>query len=341
MDPITLTVTGGVAAAVSLGINAHSFWKNRKWKKIHEERLAELLIVQGEAEAVYDELIRAGERLGYARVQASKTLDEAALQLRAVAKQYKLESLPDIPDEILAEWVSLQSEISQSLGIGLGAVATSTATAVAPSALYTAAGLFGVASTGTRISGLAGAAANSARLAWIGGGAIATGGGGVALGSTILNVLSKANFVTAPIGLLTAAWGEKKARDLEKKVIAELEEFKEAERKLREQITAMQLSVPCMEEIFSSVQEVDQALQDLLQKARAIPAQESKGVLNSWWQAFRLLPFVRQVFRLLPFVRVPEPDLHLPHQIYLTAKNLRELIEQPGIPESARRIIEE
>ena len=329
MDPITLTVTGGVAA-VSLGITAHSFWKNRKWKKIHEERLAELLIVQGEAEAVYDELIRAGERLGHARVQASKTLDEAALQLRAVAKQYKLESLPDIPDEILAEWVSLQSEISQSLGIGLGAVATSTATAVAPSALYTAAGLFGVASTGTRISGLAGAAANSARLAWIGGGAIATGGG-VALGSTILNVLSKANFVTAPIGLLTAAWGEKKARDLEKKVIAELEEFKEAERKLREKITAMQLSVPCMEEIFSSVQEVDQALQDLLQKARAIPAQESKGVLNSW----------RQAFRLLPFVRVPEPDLHLPHQIYLTAKNLRELIEQPGIPESARRIIEE
>ena len=44
----------------------------------------------------------------------------------------------------------------------------------------------GVASTGTAISGLSGAAAWNATLAWLGGGSLATGGGGMALGSLVL-----------------------------------------------------------------------------------------------------------------------------------------------------------
>ncbi len=48
------------------------------------------------------------------------------------------------------------------------------------------ASLLGVASTGTPISGLSGAAATNATLAWFGGGSLATGGGGMALGSVVL-----------------------------------------------------------------------------------------------------------------------------------------------------------
>jgi len=44
----------------------------------------------------------------------------------------------------------------------------------------------GTASTGTAIATLSGAAATNATLAWLGGGAIAAGGGGMALGSVIL-----------------------------------------------------------------------------------------------------------------------------------------------------------
>ncbi|MDF5718281.1 MAG: hypothetical protein PUP93_31545 [Rhizonema sp. NSF051] len=44
----------------------------------------------------------------------------------------------------------------------------------------------GVASTGTAISTLSGAAATNAMLAWFGGGAIAAGGGGMALGAAVL-----------------------------------------------------------------------------------------------------------------------------------------------------------
>lgn len=46
---------------------------------------------------------------------------------------------------------------------------------------------FGVASTGAAISGLSGAAAESATLAFLGGGSLATGGGGMALGAAALN----------------------------------------------------------------------------------------------------------------------------------------------------------
>ena len=46
---------------------------------------------------------------------------------------------------------------------------------------------FGVASTGAAISGLSGVAAESAALAFLGGGSLAAGGGGMALGALALN----------------------------------------------------------------------------------------------------------------------------------------------------------
>lgn len=70
---------------------------------------------------------------------------------------------------------------------GLGGAALGTAGGFAAAGATTAAIMaFGTASTGTAISTLSGAAATNAVLAWLGGGAIAAGGGGVALGTAIL-----------------------------------------------------------------------------------------------------------------------------------------------------------
>ena len=55
---------------------------------------------------------------------------------------------------------------------------------------------FGVASTGTAISTLSGAAASNAVLAFLGGGSLAVGGGGIAAGSAILSDIA-----------ITAGWG--------------------------------------------------------------------------------------------------------------------------------------
>lgn len=58
--------------------------------------------------------------------------------------------------------------------------------AAASQSVVAAVTLYGSASTGVSIAGLSGAAANSATLAWLGGGAVAAGGGGVAAGTIVL-----------------------------------------------------------------------------------------------------------------------------------------------------------
>ena len=128
--------------------------------------------------------------------------------------------------------------------------------------------------------------------------------------------------ITAPIALAAGFWSEKKAHDLEKTVTAKLHEFADAEILLRRKTTALQSSIPRISEILGGIEETEQALVALLQKARALPDPK--------------LPPPSQSLD-----GNSEPDLHLPHQVYLTAKALRVLIEEPAISEDLRSIIEE
>ncbi|MBR3312877.1 MAG: hypothetical protein IKG18_01925 [Atopobiaceae bacterium] len=75
-------------------------------------------------------------------------------------------------------------------GATLGAVGGSVFAAVAASGTTAAVMAWGTASTGTKIAALHGAAATRAALAALGGGAISAGGGGMALGTLVLNVAS-------------------------------------------------------------------------------------------------------------------------------------------------------
>ena len=75
-----------------------------------------------------------------------------------------------------------KSALSAGAGLSCGVAVAS----LAPSAAMWVATTFGTASTGTAISALSGAAATSAKLAWLGGGALAAGGGGMAAGNAFL-----------------------------------------------------------------------------------------------------------------------------------------------------------
>lgn len=81
-------------------------------------------------------------------------------------------------------------EVSVGAGVllgGLGGAAAGTAGGFAAAGATTSAVMaLGTASTGTAISSLSGVAATNATLAALGGGSLATGGGGMALGTTIL-----------------------------------------------------------------------------------------------------------------------------------------------------------
>jgi hypothetical protein len=71
-------------------------------------------------------------------------------------------------------------------------------------------GLVGSASTGTAISSLSGAAAINATMAWLGGGSLASGGGGMAVGRFVLGGVT-----IAPAVLLGAlAFGSKAKKEL-------------------------------------------------------------------------------------------------------------------------------
>ena len=84
-----------------------------------------------------------------------------------------------------------------SLGVGVAALGPTVAMGFATT--------FGVASTGTAISSLSGAAATNAALAWLGGGALSAGGGGMAAGNLFLGMFGSVGWTIAGVALLSSA----------------------------------------------------------------------------------------------------------------------------------------
>lgn len=113
-----------------------------------------------------------------------------------------------------------------------GSLKAASAGAAAGQGAVTLVGLFGTASTGTAISGLSGAAAWNATLAWLGGGSLAAGGGGMALGTIMLGGIAVGPALMIG-GFVIGGQGEKaltEARNYEATVntkIAKLDAFEE------------------------------------------------------------------------------------------------------------------
>ena len=95
---------------------------------------------------------------------------------------------------------SAESVGNGAAGVGIGVAMA----ALGPSAAMGIATTFGVASTGTAISALSGAAATNAALAWLGGGAIAAGGGGIAAGNALLALAGPAGWAIAGVAALSS-----------------------------------------------------------------------------------------------------------------------------------------
>ncbi|MGB3192924.1 MAG: hypothetical protein WBB43_26245 [Limnoraphis sp.] len=122
-------------------------------------------------------------------------------------------------------------------GAAAGAAAAAAAAGVAAGqGTLTMVGLFGTASTGTAISGLSGAAAWNATLAWLGGGSLAVGGGGMALGTVVLGGIM-AGPALAVVGFVLTGEGEKaltNAREYESKANAEIAKMEAAQDLLKQ-----------------------------------------------------------------------------------------------------------
>lgn len=89
---------------------------------------------------------------------------------------------------------------------------------------------FAVASTGTAISGLTGAAATNATLAWLGGGSLAAGGGGMAAGAIVLNLImiAPAAFITGATVGIVGARQRTRAQEYAAKIAVSIENMETA-----------------------------------------------------------------------------------------------------------------
>lgn len=97
-------------------------------------------------------------------------------------------------------------------GVGVGVAVA----ALGPTAAMGVATTFGVASTGTAISTLSGAAATNAALAWLGGGTLAAGGGGMVAGKALLALAGPIGWAIAGVALLGSGllfWKAKTEKD--------------------------------------------------------------------------------------------------------------------------------
>lgn len=154
-------------------------------------------------------------------------------------------SLPEFKQKVLQPAID-----SMAL---MGAAGTGVASGTGAAALV---GLFGTASTGTAIASLSGAAATNATLAWLGGGSIAAGGGGMAAGSMVLGGIA-AGPALLVAGLYIDGKGEKaltQARNYERRVNSKIGELKGV--------------IEFLDQVVNRVEELDQVLKSLNRRAR-------------------------------------------------------------------------
>lgn len=184
-------------------------------RAVKNENLASLKSAQSEYEAQSTTVCELSTNLFQMRRRSSE-------QIMTSVEQY-INTLANSPKEFdktfsvyRAEYqsfddivVSIEEEANKAnVKAGVGAssgIAAGTAVGVfAPTAAMSIATTFGTASTGAAISGLSGAAANSAALAWLGGGALAAGGGGMTAGSALLALAGPIGWTLGGTALLAS-----------------------------------------------------------------------------------------------------------------------------------------
>lgn len=124
-----------------------------------------------------------------------KEIEKSTYEISVRRKQFESEL-----DELYLE--SKKNEKISKKTAGAGVLAGIGIASYGPTAAMGIATTFGTASTGTPIAILAGAAKTKAALAWLGGGTLAAGGGGIAAGETLLALAGPAGWAIGGTALL-------------------------------------------------------------------------------------------------------------------------------------------
>jgi len=182
-------IIGGLALAaagtgIKKGIDANS--KNNEAEEIVEDAQEKFEYAQKRLE---EERVRLNNELKeFATLKLSVFTTEINTLVTLVNKCKDANSVLDAENiNFTAEEIKeLENSVSNSLEISAGLGKGIASGALTAMGAYGGVGMLATASTGTAIGGLSGAAATNATLAWLGGGSLAAGGGGMALGTAVL-----------------------------------------------------------------------------------------------------------------------------------------------------------
>lgn len=190
-------------------------------------------------------------------LEAMVTLGKAVEFLRrAKVKEREIFENVQLNPQQLDDWAGISAH---ALGILSGAASSAVAGVATASATYGLVGTLGTASTGTAISTLSGAAATNATLAWLGGGALAAGGGGMALGAIVLN-----SVVAGPAVLVGGFFVGRQAEEIETEVTRNIAAMDVAEAEMELHVAEFGLITQRVDELITSTTQIDQALETLV-----------------------------------------------------------------------------
>lgn len=178
-------------AAKGIHSSARAFRKNKKAKDVNNSAQQIFDSAKKSMEEARKKSNKSLERLGKAKLHVlNNTIADFVsvfgqihdVQFQGSAGLNELGKMHFDEQDIskMKEMSNLAGSVLRGLSAGAGAGA------LAAFGAYGAAMTFGTASTGTAIASLRGIAAKSATLAFLGGGAITAGGGGMALGSVVI-----------------------------------------------------------------------------------------------------------------------------------------------------------
>lgn len=264
--PIPLIVWGiGIAGSAIVGLikvrSAISRIKKAKARYAVQRSAYEAFIVECESKhkyvsAQFDELCQLRLQALITLGIAVEFLEKAKLKERDILERFEISA------QRLVDW----KKASVNAAEVLDGIASSTVSGVATAtSTYGLVGMLASASTGTAISGLSGAAATNATLAWLGGGTLAMGGGGVAAGTVVFGGL-----VVGPAIMVMGFAATWKAAKIEAEVEAYVSEMDVDEENKRKLITALDVVVKRVHELRGSTGKTESELKKLLRSGNPL-----------------------------------------------------------------------
>ena len=189
--PIILGALAAVAALGGVASGTKGVIDTKEANKVQNKAEAILQFEQEKIQKTKDSTVEAIKKLGELKLKASSqslgTFVDVFSKIKDVelGESAGLEELAklNVSKENLKEMKNVSLHATDVLSGGIAGVG---AGALLGWGTYGGVMALGTASTGTAIGGLSGVAATNATLAWLGGGSLAAGGGGMALGSMVL-----------------------------------------------------------------------------------------------------------------------------------------------------------